>query len=129
MNTIDEEKLAHSLKQHLNAGIRQLDPRVNERLLKARRLAVTHHSAKHGHTSQTNSAFTLVAVSQWARLALMIASLSIGIAATYYWNLSSEARENSEIDSALLADDVPPNAYIDPGFRKWLERASPSSAL
>jgi hypothetical protein len=129
MNTINEEKLAHSLKQHLNAGTRQLDTRISERLLNARRLAVAHHGAKHGYVSQTNSAFTLVAVSQWARIALMIASLSIGIAATYYWNLSSEARENSEIDSALLADDVPPNAYIDPGFRKWLERASPSSAL
>lgn len=129
MNTINEEKLAHSLKQHLNVGTRQLDTRISERLLNARRLAVAHHGAKHGYASQTNSAFTLVAVSQWARVALMIASLSIGIAATYYWNLSSEARENSEIDSALLADDVPPNAYIDPGFRKWLERASPSSAL
>jgi hypothetical protein len=31
-----------------------------------------------------------------------------------------KAAENEEIDSALLADDLPINAYLDKGFQAWL---------
>lgn len=129
MNIIDEEKVAHHLRQHLNAGTQQLDARVIDRLARSRQFAVAHHVATHRNIPQVNSISSLVAVSPWARLALMITALGIGIASTYYWNVSAEIHENAAIDSALLADDVPPNAYIDPGFQKWLERTSRSSAL
>lgn len=132
MNIIDEEKVAHRLRQHLNAGTQQLDARVIDRLATSRQSAVAHHVTAHRNVTQANSISSLVAVSPWARLALMVTAvtaLGIGITSTYYWNVSAEIHENAAIDSALLADDVPPNAYIDPGFQKWLERTSRSSAL
>lgn len=129
MNIIDEEKVAHRLRQHLNTGVHQLNARVIDRLATSRQSAVAHHVAAHRNTTLANSMSSLVAASPWARLAFMITALGIGIASTYYWKISSEIHENAVIDSALLADDVPPNAYIDPGFQKWLERTSRSSAL
>lgn len=36
-----------------------------------------------------------------------------------------QVSELSRIDSALLADDLPINAYTDKGFNAWLKQASP----
>jgi hypothetical protein len=47
---------------------------------------------------------------------------------TYYWNAFEQVQENEEIDSALLADELPPSAYLDRGFHAWLERTSDSSS-
>jgi hypothetical protein len=55
-------------------------------------------------------------------------ALVIGATGTYYWNAYEQAQEYEEIDSALLADELPPSAYLDRGFHAWLERASDSSS-
>jgi hypothetical protein len=60
------------------------------------------------------------------RTALAILALLIGVSLSYYWNGFSQASENEAIDSALLADDLPPNAYLDKGFQAWLEKDSPA---
>ena len=63
-----------------------------------------------------------------ARNLLAVMALSVGVIGTYYWNAFEQAQENEEIDSALLADELPPSAYLDRGFQAWLERASDSSS-
>jgi hypothetical protein len=63
-----------------------------------------------------------------ARMLLAVLALSVGATGTYYWNAFEQAREYEEIDSALLADELPPSAYLDRGFHAWLERASDSSS-
>ena len=49
-------------------------------------------------------------------------ALLLGVSMAYVWNGYSQASENEEIDSALLADDLPPSAYLDKGFQAWLEK-------
>lgn len=61
------------------------------------------------------------------RVLLSIAALTLGVVGTYYWNIFEQADENVEIDSALLADDLPIDAYTDHGFQAWLENSSQSS--
>jgi hypothetical protein len=63
-----------------------------------------------------------------ARSLLADMALCVGATGTYYWNAFEQAREYEEIDSALLADELPPSAYLDRGFHAWLERASDSSS-
>jgi hypothetical protein len=63
-----------------------------------------------------------------ARSLLAVLALIVGATGTYYWNAFEQAREYEEIDSALLADELPPSAYLDRGFQAWLERASDSSS-
>ena len=61
------------------------------------------------------------------RMVLSILALLLGVVLTYYWNAFDEATANEEIDSALLADDLPPTAYLDKGFHAWLEKNSRAS--
>ncbi len=50
--------------------------------------------------------------------------LAIGVVGVSTWNDYQKAAEFEEIDSALLADDLPINAYLDKGFQAWLSEQS-----
>lgn len=128
MKLSDEEHIAYRLRQTLNMGTDQLDSSIIQRLFEARTAALNSNSDSRRRPTRIPAARVVAAIAPWMKVALMAIALSIGIAGTYYWNLFDEASEYEEIDSALLADDVPPNVYIDQGFHKWLERSSPSSA-
>lgn len=125
----EDTEFGYKARQILNQGLDALDREVAGRLHQARqaalnsqrvpvrglRLAGIGHSVEH-------------AVFANARMLLAVAALSIGAAGTYYWNAFEQAREYEEIDSALLADELPPSAYLDRGFHAWLERTSDSSS-
>ncbi|MGH8724065.1 MAG: DUF3619 family protein, partial [Burkholderiales bacterium] len=38
------------------------------------------------------------------------------------WQQNQRAAELEEIDSLLLADDLPIDAYLDRGFQSWLKK-------
>ena len=59
-----------------------------------------------------------------ARALVAIIGLIIGVAGVSIWNDFERAAELGEIDSALLADDLPINAYLDKGFQAWLSEHS-----
>ncbi len=48
--------------------------------------------------------------------------LLIAVAAVYIWQQHQRIAELEEIDSQLLADDLPPDAYLDRGFQNWLKK-------
>ena len=63
------------------------------------------------------------------RMLVAMAALTLGIVGTYYWNAFDQADENEEVDSALLADELPVDAYTDQGFEAWLEHSSSQSSV
>jgi hypothetical protein len=62
----------------------------------------------------------------WSGLALRVLlplALLIGSgAAIYTWQQNQRAAEVEEIDSMLLTDDLPIDAYLDRGFQNWLKK-------
>lgn len=122
-----EEQFAKKLRQQLESSTGQITPAIAQRLFEARSAALARHTdtiapARHGWS-------TAIALSlPKAKVLLMAIALLAGIAITYYWNVFEEAQRHGEIDSEMLADELPPSAHIDQGFRTWLERASSDSA-
>jgi hypothetical protein len=124
----DDTEFGYKTRQILNQGLDTLDGKVATRLHQARQLALNSQRmpvmglrmAGIGHTLE-------LAFLANARNLLAVMALSIGAMGSYYWNAYEQAQEFEEIDSALLADDLPPSAYLDRGFHAWLERASDSS--
>jgi hypothetical protein len=59
----------------------------------------------------------------WLKLAslLPILALVAGFLMIERLHVRSQIRTAAEIDAALLADDVPPSAYSDPGFVEFLK--------
>ena len=130
MNEPNDE-LARRIVQHLDFGADHVGSLTRERLLEARKAALSRYQerlqpagrlawangprARHGEHHFLAPRY-LIAAAAW------IAAM-IGIA--YWQNGSSPASEMAEIDAGLLSDELPINAYLDKGFDSWLKRSSP----
>ena len=57
-----------------------------------------------------------------ARVLLPAAVLIVAVAGIYNWQEKQRLAEIVEIDSQLLTDDLPIDAYLDRGFENWLKK-------
>jgi hypothetical protein len=124
-----EEKFARQVCHLLDRSTSDLDSSVAERLRAARERALDHQAIAVEAVGIVGAGGTALQlggddVRHPFRTLFAILALLIGVSLAYYWNGFDQASENEEIDSALLADDLPPNAYLDRGFQAWLEKRS-----
>jgi hypothetical protein len=124
----EERLLAYKVRQVLTQGTDTLDAATVERLHRARQQALAQATATVGGLRLAGVGhFFNDTVLHHGRTFAAIITLLVGAALASYWNNYLQADDNEEVDSALLADDLPINAYLDPGFHAWLERNAPSS--
>ena len=124
-----DTEFGYKTRQILNDGLDRLDGKIAQRLHESRQAALANQRqsvgilrlAVLGHGLDFNFGLH-------ARTILAILALGIGATGTYYWNAFAQAQEYEEIDSALLADELSPSAYLDKGFHAWLERDSDSAS-
>ncbi|PXW98601.1 uncharacterized protein DUF3619 [Sphaerotilus hippei] len=66
----------------------------------------------------------------WLRLVSIIPAvlLVLGLLAASEWQQQEELSAAADIDVALLGDDLPPDAYSDPGFAEFLQ-SPPGNSL
>jgi hypothetical protein len=59
----------------------------------------------------------------WTRMAsvLPLVTLVLGLFLIDQWHDRAQISAAADVDSALLADDLPPDAYSDPGFAEFLK--------
>jgi Protein of unknown function (DUF3619) len=65
--------------------------------------------------------------SGWLRLASLLPLLLLvaGLLAIQHLHTQAEIHAAADVDAALLADDLPPEAYGDPGFVAFLRQPEP----
>ena len=125
----EDTEFGYKARQILNQGVARLDRRVTGRLQDARQLALNAQKVPvAGLRLAGNGRGIDFSLSANVRNLVAVAALLVGATGTYYWNAFEQAQEFEEIDSALLADELPPSAYLDRGFQAWLERVSDSSS-
>lgn len=128
---MNEERLGYQIRQRLNAGLEDLPDQTKQRLAQARARALAAQKVNatelvmgvaghrqlsdshHGHDS--------------SRLRWLLAASAVVLGMTlgyYYWEGQTQLDELEEIDSALLGDELPPDAYLDKGFAAWLKHSS-----
>jgi hypothetical protein len=129
MNQPNDE-LARKIVQHLDFGADHVDPPTRERLLAARKVALSHYQeaaqpawgmAWAGQVVARRGESHFFSPRYWVAGAALVVAL-IGIA--YWQNGSAPPNELAEIDVGLLTDELPINAYLDKGFDSWLKRSS-----
>ncbi|MBI5898937.1 MAG: DUF3619 family protein [Rhodocyclales bacterium] len=124
-----DSEFGYKTRQILNEGLERIDGKATRSLHEARQAALRVQR-------QPASVLRLAGfehgidfgLGRHLRTMLAVSALMIGATGTYYWNAYSQAQEYEEIDSALLADELPPSAYLDKGFHAWLEHGSDSSS-
>jgi hypothetical protein len=111
------------LRQLLNQGT-PVRPEVADRLRKARELALARQRPEPAPVLAW--ADNVTGRIGWAGMALRIllplAVLVAAASVTYTWQQNQRAAELEEIDSLLLTDDLPIDAYLDRGFQNWLKK-------
>jgi Protein of unknown function (DUF3619) len=133
----DQDLLVSRAGARLAAGLSEraadLPQDISERLRVAREQAV----ARARHVQRQASA-PLVSLQGgtaalggpdpwWQRLAslLPLLVLAAGLMLVGQWTTREQVLAATDIDAILLSDEVPPDAYADPGFAEFLKSAPP----
>jgi hypothetical protein len=120
-----ELEFAYRIRQALDKSAEDVDKQAADRLRQSRLAALARlDRTATGLSLAGIGGFALGGFLQQARGALVTAVLLFGAVGTYYWNSYQQASERAEIESAILADDVPFNAYLDQGFMEWLDHVA-----
>jgi hypothetical protein len=124
MLTVRAEALPHDVSERLRFAREQAVARARER----RRLAEAPAAAP-AVIGVSSGGLGLLAdgAPWWQRLAslLPLVLLVSGLVAIDQWSTREQVLAAAEIDAQLLADQLPPDAYGDPGFAEFLRSAPP----
>jgi len=131
-----ERAFAHKLTQRLGGQDPALGAQVERRLSAARWQAV--EAATRARRARVTARATALATSGgpgvfsvwWVRLASFVPplALTLGLIGIDELNLTQRIEAAAEVDAALLADDLPPTAYTDPGFAEFIKQPQRSTA-
>lgn len=127
------EIFARRVTARLDEGEADLDYDITERLRAARERALARRQvsdvpaiARHP-APETTTAAAPSGKRKWWRAAVSAVPLSAMVAGLAFFNgvqADEGATEMAEYDAALLADELPPSAYTDPGFTQYLKLAA-----
>ena len=117
---------------YLSAGTANLPYDISERLRAARAQAVSVRKVTRTYAVAASAAQGTGPVlswgsdegfSLWNRIGsvLPLIALVVGLLTINSLQTDSFVQELAEVDSALLTDDLPPNAFSDPGFVQFLK--------
>ncbi|QEL64243.1 hypothetical protein OTERR_07670 [Oryzomicrobium terrae] len=122
---MNETQFARRVAQTLDGGLRQFDPTTASRLSAMRHQALARQKRV---TVQASRLAGLAGVfnDNKAQLAPWLAALVLllVLATGFYWQAQNSLSDLEDVDSALLADDLPVSAYLDKGFDAWLHGSS-----
>jgi Protein of unknown function (DUF3619) len=126
----NEDQLGRNIAARLNSAVNDIPHDISERLKAARMQALSKRKVVKlqvatGVSSRGGVASLHMAGderSMWNRVASLLPLLVL-IAGLFTIALTAEdlrVDEIAEIDAELLTDDLPPDAYTDPGFAQFL---------
>lgn len=120
---MNEERYAYRVRQALNHGLKDIPPAASRRLEAARHQALARQKqaapqmvlAGFGSHSFRTGSHT-----PYLKQILAVLALLLGMWISFYWHSVQYVTELEEVDSALLTDDLPPDAFLDNDFFEWL---------
>ena len=128
MNQNQTPLTAHdALARRLAAGLNTPLPHdISERLRAARVRAVSARRVSSvlvqaDGTLPLDAAHDRLRPLGWLASILPLIALIVGLVTIKQFQDEHRAREVADIDTALLTDDLPPSAYTDPGFLRFLK--------
>ncbi len=129
-----QARVAHRLVASLSAQAAALPQDITERLRVAREqaLAAARQTQRAGAAgtvflgSAGGSAVLGSSPPWWLRVVSFTPLLLLvaGLVLIQHRHDQAQINAAAEIDAALLADDLPPSAYADPGFAEFLKQRS-----
>ncbi|MFZ2267224.1 MAG: DUF3619 family protein [Azonexus sp.] len=125
---MNEARYGGRIRQALNHGLADISPAASRRLEAARHLALARQkqSASELVIAGGTGNFGQHGPIPYFKQLLAIAALLLGMWLSFYWQSMQYSSDIEEVDSALLTDDLPPEAFLDNDFFEWLKDNSPA---
>jgi len=122
MNT-DDINLAYKIRHALNEQLDTLPASTVDRLAAARAAALARKKPDAARAGGWRGLAAWLGGPALPRIAVVapILALVIGMGGVYQHQEQQQLAELAEIDAAVLADELPLTAYLDPGFSAYLE--------
>lgn len=124
---MNEDRFAYRVRQALNHGLPDISPATARRLEAARHLALSRQkqaAPQFSLATAGHGGFHFGSSTPYLKQALAIFALLLGMWIAFYWHSHQYITELEEVDSALLSDDLPPEAFLDQDFFEWLNDSS-----
>jgi hypothetical protein len=125
---MNEERYASRVRQALNHGLKDISPVASRRLEAARHLALSRQkqtapalALAGSHTGSNTFSLGGIGNVPYAKQLLAVAALLVGMWLSFYWHSIQYITQLEEVDSALLSDDLPPEAFLDNDIFEWLK--------
>ena len=122
---MNEREFAYKIKQQLDQQL-DLDAATLSRLKSAREQALARQRVAEPVfvLAWADAAFGRLSGSPTSvSIALAGAALILALFGVRHWLQTPTVEELEEIDTAILTDDLPINAYLDKSFDAWLKRS------
>jgi hypothetical protein len=128
-----EREFAWAIRRALDESAANLPQPTLERLALARRTALKRKKTESQHefvlvpAHAMSAGFSLGDAPRrpFGRFKLVWLALALvaSLAAIAYWEDQQRLDETADIDTAMLSDELPLNAYLDHGFNAYLSRS------
>ena len=121
---MNQDELAKRIVRRLDDGLGALPPDVIERLRSTRVQAVERARLKFTSAPPSGNWISRLRPTSLLTRAAVAAAFAAAVSAgLLYWQVTSH-HESIDVETALLADELPIHAYTDPGFDTWLRHSS-----
>jgi hypothetical protein len=123
---MNELHFAFRIRQQLNSGLQKLDDDQLERLKAAREkaLAVQKQPAANPVFAAAGHFFRFHFDGMRTRHILSALAVAVALAFYAHWQAEQLIDDLSNVDSALLSEDLPVEALLDKDFDKWLKSSN-----
>lgn len=126
------DQFGYRLRQRLNSGTDEVSERTLQRLSAARSMALARRKSGDGDEVQARVPIIVAAGVrtsrldwQFPRFAFLIAAfvLGVGVLGISEWQEQAQIAELADLDTAILADELPFTAHLDPNYKTLLVSA------
>lgn len=123
---MNEDRYASRVRLALNHGLKDISPASARRLEAARHLALSRQKQSAPQMALTSGSssgfhFRFASDNRHLRQILAVLALLLGMWISFYMDSNNYVGELEALDSALLSDDLPPEAFLDNDFFQWLK--------
>lgn len=123
---MNELQFAHRMRQALDRRAAQLSPAILARLREAREQSLAVQASRETEPRVALAGPALRGERGLGRFSLRwllpFAVLVAGLLAIHAWQKSYRIAVVEDVDSRLLTDELPIDAYLDKGFQAWLKK-------
>lgn len=121
---MNEERYGNRIRQALNHGIKDTSPAAARRLEAARHQALARQKQTAPElvlAGNSRGSFHFGLGMPYTKQILAIMALLLGMWISFYLDSVQYISQLEEVDSALLSDDLPPEAFMDNDLFEWLQ--------